>query len=339
MRIADDGPGDRPERIDELGRRDGQADEQEHGGGQEIGDELPDRVDLVAAADRAGSRRPHVPEDDRCRHGGDDPGQVEPVREQVAAVRQDDREGQLDQVVVHPRGHPGGHEPGHRADQHAEGDRPGEGHDGVERGRRGVDDADGDREQHQARAVVEEALAVDQRGQAMGHGQTLERGHHSGRVRRRHHRTDDECEIRAEPGREGQHERDHGRRDDHARDRQQGQPAEPPAQLDEMQPVCGLEHEPRQEHDQDQLGRDLDRRIAGDARADADDETGDDQRDRVGQAERPGDDRHEDRQGQEADQQLDRVRDLLAGHQGVTRIGGSSPGRLGLSHVDALEDA
>ena len=132
---------------------------------------------------------------------------------------------------------------------------------------------------------------------------------------------------------------DHGRRDDHARDRQQGQPAEPPAQLDEVQPVCGLEHEPRQEHDQDQLGGDLDRWIAGDARADADDETGDDQRDRVGQAKRPGDDRHEDRKGQEADEQLDRVRDLLAGYQGVTRIGGSSPGRLGLSHVDALEDA
>ncbi len=53
IRIADDGPGDRPERIEQLGRRDGEADEQEHDGRQEVGDELPDGVDRVAAADRA----------------------------------------------------------------------------------------------------------------------------------------------------------------------------------------------------------------------------------------------------------------------------------------------
>ena len=44
--------------------------------------------------------RAHVAEHDGRGHRGEDAGEVQLVGEQVAAVREDDRDGELDQVVV-----------------------------------------------------------------------------------------------------------------------------------------------------------------------------------------------------------------------------------------------
>ena len=49
MRIADDAQPDRPGRPEQLGRRDHEADEQEHDRGEQVGEELPDRVDGIGA--------------------------------------------------------------------------------------------------------------------------------------------------------------------------------------------------------------------------------------------------------------------------------------------------
>ena len=104
---ADDPPGDRAERLEEAARRDREADEQEDDGRQQVGEELPDGVDGVRA------RRGHRPagtdiaEDDGGRDRRDHPGQVERVRQHVAAVGQHDRDRQLDEVVVDEPDDPG----------------------------------------------------------------------------------------------------------------------------------------------------------------------------------------------------------------------------------------
>ena len=94
-------------------------------------------------------------------------------------------------------------------------------------------------------------------------------------------------------------------------------------------PIAGLEHEPGQEHEQDDVGRDGQARDPGRAGGDADREPGDHQGDGVGQSQRARDDRHERGQTQKADQQLDRVRDLRLVHQTVTGMGPRVTRRLG----------
>ena len=98
---ANDRPGDRAERIEEAHRRDGEPDEQEDDGRQQVGEELPDRVDGVGTGRRQCPARTHVPEHDRGGDRGDHPGQVEDVGEHVAAVCEHDRDRQLDEVIVH----------------------------------------------------------------------------------------------------------------------------------------------------------------------------------------------------------------------------------------------
>ena len=56
-----------PERIEQLGRRDREADEQEDDRRQQVGDELPDRVDRIRAVLGPLTRRAEVAEDDRRR--------------------------------------------------------------------------------------------------------------------------------------------------------------------------------------------------------------------------------------------------------------------------------
>ena len=73
-----------PSRVDQPSRRDGQADEEEHDRRQQVGEELPDRVDRVGAGLRHRPARAEVAEDDRGGDGRDDAGQVELVGEQVA---------------------------------------------------------------------------------------------------------------------------------------------------------------------------------------------------------------------------------------------------------------
>ena len=215
---------------------------------------------------------------------------------------------------------PGGDEPGHRADQHADGDDPGEGDDGVERGRSGRTTA--------LTAIANRTRPVPSLSRLSpstmvdrpaGTRQALERRDDGGRIGRRHHRADDERQVQPEPGRDVEHERDDRRRDHDARDGQQGQAPEPAPQLED--PAAGTRPRTRGPAG-GRAGRARgrpDARVSGDVRADADEEPGDDQRDRVREPERPRDDRDEGRQAEQADQQLDRVRDLRARPSGGHR--------------------
>ena len=67
---------------------------------------------------------------------------------------------------------------------------------------------------------------------------------------------------------------DHGR-DQDAGDREHQQPAEPATELADPQPIAGLEDEARQQHDEHEVGRDLERRDPDDAGDGADAEPGD----------------------------------------------------------------
>ena len=113
------------------------------------------------------------------------------------------------------------------------------------------------------------------------------------------------------------------RRDQDAGDGQQGEAAEPAPELGEAEAIGRLEDEAGQEHEQDEVGRHVERRVAGRLGDDADDEPRDDQGDRVRQPEGSGDDRDERGQAEQADQQLDRVRDRRFVHQTVTGNGPS----------------
>ena len=269
--------------------------------------------------DGALSPRAHVAEDDPGGDRGDDPGQADLVGQDVAAVGEHDGDRQLDQVVVGDEAdHPGRGVPGREADDDADHDGPDEGRDGLDRADRRVDGADCDREQDETGPVVEQALAVDHRGQRLRDRQALERGDDRRGIGRRHHRPDDEREIGSKAGRDAQDDRDDGRRDDDARDGEQGQAADPAPDLDDPEPVRGLEHEARQEHQEDELGRDVDGRVAGDAREKSDTEARDDEGDGVREPQRPDDDRDEDRETEQADEQLEDVWDVLvdAGRHG-----------------------
>ena len=127
-------------------------------------------------------------------------------------------------------------------------------------------------------------------------------------------------------------------RDQDAGDGQKRQAAKPAPKLADPEAVRRLEHETRQEDEKDDLRGDVDGRVTDGVRPDPDEEAGDDQCDRVGEPQRSRDDRDEGGQAEQADQQLDCVRDRRLVHQAVTWIGKSSPGRPGLPDVDALED-
>ena len=234
-----------------------------------------------------------------------------------------------------PRGDNARDESDGQADRHG----PGEGDDGLGRTDRRADRADRDGEQDQAGPVVEQALAVDHRGQRLRDPQALEGRNHGGRIGRRHHRADDERQIQPQTGPDIEQERHDRGRDQDAGDRQKREAAEPAPKLADPEAVRRLEHEPRQEDEKDDLGGDVDGRVPDGVRADPDEEAGDDQGHRIGESQRSSDDRDERRQAEQADQQLDRVRDRRLVHQAVTGIGESSPGRPGLPYVDALEDA
>ena len=106
-------------------------------------------------------------------------------------------------------------------------------------------------------------------------------------------------------------------------------PREPATELGEPKPVAGLEHEPGQEHEQDDVGRDGRLGIPAAPAAMPTASPAIDQRDGVGQSQRARDDRHERGQAEKADQQLDRVRELRLVHQTVTGMEPRVTRRLG----------
>ena len=162
----DDAEGDRPCIVDELADGDGQADEEEHEGGQEERGELPDRVEGDEARLRQ-SDPPAVGAEDEAGHDRrDDARLVELVGDEVGAVGEGERDRQLDEVVAGDEHEPGGDDAEREADDGADDDRRRERGDRLERGDRRRERREGDAEHDDRGAVVEEALGLDERRQA-----------------------------------------------------------------------------------------------------------------------------------------------------------------------------
>ncbi len=96
---------------------------------------------------------------------------------------------------------------------------------------------------------------------------------------------------------------------------EQEQRGERAAQVDQVEPIAGLEDETRQQDDEDDLGRDRRQRAGDRDRLDEPcAEPDEDESDRVGQAERADDDRDDDGQAEQADEHPDRIEDCSAVH-------------------------
>ena len=297
----------------DVAQADRQPDQQEDDRGQQERRELPDGVERLerplAHADPPGVVPDEQPRDDR----GDDPGLAEPIGDDVGPVCRRHRQRQLHEVVVdrgdQPRRHPAAGEPDRRAGDDDRDDRD----DDAARGHAADDDLDRDREHDERRPVVEEALALDERREAPRRAELLERRDDSDRIGRRDHRADYEAQLEREPGRDRE-DRAHDRRaDENARRGEQDDPAERPPEVVDVDPERGLEHEARQQHEQDDLGADLD----VDREHDAGDDAEHDQRDGVRDREREAVDDPADEPGRrhEADEQLDRQGRRLGRHQ------------------------
>ena len=86
------------------------------------------------------------------------------------------------------------------------------------RDRASVEGRQGDREQHDARPVVEQALGLDRRREPRRRAQPPEQRDHGDRVRRRDHRPEQERERQVQAGRPASHDRDHPAVIRHARE-------------------------------------------------------------------------------------------------------------------------
>ena len=248
----DDPPRDPADRVGQVGDREGEADEEEHERGQQVGQELPDGVQGVDPG-RAHRRSPAVvAEDDRGQDGRDDPGLVEGVGQQVRPVGEDDRDRQLDEVVVHERHEPGRNETGGDPDRAAD-QRPWPRTSRAHRRPRSAWSSAPTARPNTTRPVpsLSRLSPSTTVARVAGNGQPTERRDDGRRVGRRDHRPDDEGQIEPKPGPDVEQDGDERGRDEDARHGQEEEGCERPSQEGQVEPVAGLEHESRQEHDQD----------------------------------------------------------------------------------------
>ena len=247
------------------------------------------------------------------------PDSMEPVGQQVGPVGQHDRDRELDQVVVDEGHEPGCDEPGRQPDRPAHDDRGDEGDERTARIERHGQGADRDAEHDQPGAVVEQALALDDRGQVTRDVEPPECRDDRDGIGRRDHRPDDERQVQSEPHHHVEEDGDDRRRDDDARGGQQQERGERPSKVGQVEPVAGLEDETGKQDDEHDLGWD-DRLRTGDRGLDeAGTEPDDDQRDRVRQPQRPDDDRDDRGQPKERDEDPDRIEDGRTVHGGPIR--------------------
>ena len=114
-----------------------------------------------------------------------------------------------------------------------------------------------DREDDDRRAVVEQALSLDQRGEAGRRTEPPEDRDDGNRVGRGDDRTDDECDVERQPGRQVEDHGDDRGRDDDAGRGEHDHPAEGAPQLANVDLVGRLEDEARQQHRENEVRRDL----------------------------------------------------------------------------------
>ncbi len=207
--------------------------------------------------------------------------------------------------------HPGGDEPERDADRgrHERGDR----HPDDELDRRDVppERLDGDREDDDAGAVVEEALGLDERRQPSRRAEAREDGDDGRWIGRRKHRPDEERQGEGEPRRDVEHQRHRRGRDEDAHRRENRDRRQVRHQVAKVDPVGGLEDQPRNEDRQEDVRRDLEIQRRLERR---DREAQEDEPDAVGQDRPPGDDRHDRRRGNQHDEDLQDRKRFAAGH-------------------------
>ncbi len=245
---------------------------------------------------------------------------MEQVGHQVRAVGRKHGQGQLDEMVISSPEQAGDQEAGDGADGHAADEADRELDDVLAKGRRiSPEPGEGHDEDEGGRPVIEQALGIHERHEPGRGRQSPHRADDRDRVRRGHDRAHYEGLVQGQPGREVQHERDDRGRDQDARDREQSDTPERPAQLVAIQAIGGLEDEAGQQQRDSELGRDpevLMDRQGGDRQTDHD------QHDGVGQPQATRDE-HDQRHGDQERHEQDEIGRWGPGHGGHPR----RPGR------------
>jgi hypothetical protein len=232
----------------------------------------------VCALVSSGVCQPHVDADgDGCQHSRS----ADRVSGEVGEVPAQQRDRDLDGRVVQAAAYLANDE------AHAEPDRdaPDDVHDEAagrigERESSGHDGGNCELVRDEGRTVVHEALALDQRDQAPRDPHALGDGGGGGRVGGRDDRAEDEGDGPAQIGDDVVRD---GRDDEHRReDEPDGEEADRAGVLPQISQggeKGGPVEERREHRDQDEVGRQLDR---GNARYEAEDETAENEQDRIG---------------------------------------------------------
>ena len=188
-------------------------------------------------------------------------------------------------------------------------------HARVERRERAEDDGrDGDAVEDEGRGVVDQALALQDRDDPAGHAQAAQHGRRRDGVRRGHDRPQRErrrpLELLDEQARD---EPDGDRREQHEPDRELADGPDVRLEVPDGRAERGPEQDRRQEQQEDQLGRQLDGRGVGQLGEEQPQaQPAEDEQDRVGDPDPPGDVRQRDREGEQDQDEFD---DLLGGHR------------------------
>ena len=282
------------------------ADEQEDEGVGQEGHVLPE-VEEDDAGGGGHARGAQVAVDDACGHHGQHAAHVELLGQEVAAVGQDGGQGDLDEVVVDAGDDLGDEVAQAEADdQPARGDHEEVGHPFPDGEGAPEHQPQDDGEDHDGRAVVEEALPLHEQGEAAGRAQGPEGGHHGHRIRGGDEGAEEQGLGPGQPPGEDQDAGHDARAQDHAG---HGLPQDGPqvrAQLPEAEVEGGFKDQGRQEEGQHHLRRHLQAQLGLQGRGQA----GQDQGHGVGQADAPGHHRHD----RDQDQGLD---DLNFGNEKV----------------------
>ena len=105
---GDQAPGDRQGGVPERRDRDREPDQEEHQGGQQERDERPDGVERFQRAARHTEALAFAAQHDAGHHRRDDPGLVDGIGDEIGSVGGQDRDRQLDQLILDPRNELGG---------------------------------------------------------------------------------------------------------------------------------------------------------------------------------------------------------------------------------------
>jgi hypothetical protein len=286
-------------------QRELQSDQHEQQRVEQEGQDRPHRVarhPLPCAGDLG-----RAPADvDADRHGREHARRAHALGRHVGRVAREDRDRDLHGRVVEPLADLRDHPPDREADGDPAGRAEHELQPGLRQRERAADRADRHAVDHQRSAVVDQALALDDRVQAAREPEPpadLDRGQ---RVRRRDDRPEREGRRPRQPvDQRVRHDRDRARRRDHEPDRHQGDRAQVVLEVAQAREERGAVEQRRQEDHEHELRLELDVRQAGD---EAHHEPAEHEQDRIRDPDHPaGGRQHGDRDQQRDQDELDAV--------------------------------